>query len=160
MTQRYSYFLAATERNVDNEAMDRLKENGGIVMVTFMPELVSKIDQHQTLETVVDHMIYIGRRIGFDHVGIGSDYDGMFRSVRGLEDTSCYPQLVREMLRRGISTDDIKKILGMNIIRVLREVEDLDVDADETQSVLEDDLPYIWDDSFRKLISQTYVNAS
>ncbi|KAL1599500.1 hypothetical protein SLS60_007303 [Paraconiothyrium brasiliense] len=160
LTQRYSAALAATERNVNDEALDRLKENGGIIMVTFLPELVSKHDDHQTLQTVVDHMLYIGQRIGFDHIGIGSDYDGMFRSVRGLEDTSRYPQLISEMLRRGISRSNIEKIIGMNIIRVLKEVERLGVGTDKTQPVLEDDLPDMWDDSLRKLISQTYPDAS
>jgi membrane dipeptidase len=140
--------------------LNRLKENGGIIMVTFLPELVSKRNDHRTLQTVVDHMLYIGQRIGFDHIGIGSDYDGMFRSVRGLEDASRYPQLVSEMLRRGIPRSKIEKIIGMNIIRVLKEVEGPGVGTDKTQPVLEDDLPYMWDDSLRKLISQTYPDAS
>jgi membrane dipeptidase len=140
--------------------LDRLKENGGIIMVTFLPELVSKHENLQTLHTVVDHMLYIGQRIGFDHIGIGSDYDGMFSSVRGLEDASHYPQLVSEMLRRGMLTSNIEKIIGLNVIRVLKEVERVADGTNKAQPVLEDDLPHMWDESLRKLISQTYPDAS
>ncbi len=59
-----------------------------------------------------------------EHIGIGSDYDGVGDSVPiGLKDVSSYPNLVEGLLRRGYSEADIKKILGMNLLRVWREVE-------------------------------------
>ena len=57
------------------------------------------------------------------HVGIGSDFDGFHGSTKGLEDVSCYPALLAELLRRGYSKDDLKKIAGLNVLRVLREAE-------------------------------------
>ena len=59
-----------------------------------------------------------------EHVGIGSDYDGVGDSLPiGLKDVSSYPTLVEGLLRRGYSEDDVKKILGGNLLRVWREVE-------------------------------------
>ena len=60
---------------------------------------------------------------GIDHVGLGSDFDGVSNVPEGLSDVSQYPGLVAELLRRGHSEDDVRKILGENILRVWEEVE-------------------------------------
>ena len=61
---------------------------------------------------------------GIDHVGLGSDYDGVGDSLPvGLKDVSTYPALVEGMLKRGYSEDDIKKVLSGNVLRVWRTVE-------------------------------------
>jgi membrane dipeptidase len=69
---------------------------------------------------VVDHIEHIIRVAGVDHVGLGSDYDGINRTPRQLEDVSCYPYITQELLNRGHSREDVLKILGGNILRVLR----------------------------------------
>jgi len=62
--------------------------------------------------------------VGVDHVGIGSDFDGVGDSLPvGLKDVSDYPNLIAEFLRRGYSEDDIAKIMGENLLRVWAEVE-------------------------------------
>ena len=61
--------------------------------------------------------------VGIDHVGIGSDFDGIFEGPAGLEDVSTYPNLIEELLERGHSEDDIRKICGENLLRVWSEVE-------------------------------------
>ncbi len=71
------------------------------------------------------HRPHQGRGIGVDHVGIGSDFDGIESVVSGLEDVSTFPQLIRELLRRGYSDEDIRKIAGRNILRVMRRAEDV-----------------------------------
>ena len=76
-----------------------------------------------TLTDVADHIDHLRKVAGIDHVGIGSDFDGFHGSTKGLEDVSCYPALLAELLRRGYSKDDLKKIAGLNILRVLREAE-------------------------------------
>jgi membrane dipeptidase len=76
-----------------------------------------------TLGDIADHVDHIRKVAGIDCVGIGSDFDGFNGSVAGLEDVSKYPDLFAELLRRGYSTDDLKKIAGLNVLRVLREVE-------------------------------------
>ncbi len=69
---------------------------------------------------VADHIDHIRQVAGVDHVGIGSDFDGIDIDAEGLEDVSKYPALTAELLRRGWSDEDIKKILGLNILRVMR----------------------------------------
>jgi membrane dipeptidase len=76
-----------------------------------------------TLSDVADHIDHIRKTIGVDHIGIGSDFDGFTGGVRGLEDVSKYPDLMAELLRRGYSKDDIKKIAGLNVLRALRGAE-------------------------------------
>jgi membrane dipeptidase len=60
---------------------------------------------------------------GIDHIGIGSDFDGIQSTPVGLEDVSKYPALTAELLRRGYSEDDVQKVLGQNVLRVMRDVE-------------------------------------
>jgi membrane dipeptidase len=75
-----------------------------------------------TLSQVADHIDHIRKVAGIDHIGIGSDFDGG-GGVTGLEDVSKYPYLTAELLRRGYSDTDIKKILGWNVLRVMRSAE-------------------------------------
>jgi membrane dipeptidase len=76
-----------------------------------------------TLSQVADHIDHIRKVAGIDHVGLGSDFDGIDSTPVGLEDVSCYPALISELLRRGYSEKDIRKLAGENILRVLRETE-------------------------------------
>ena len=73
--------------------------------------------------TVADHIDHVVKVAGIDHVGIGSDYDGVSVLPEGLEDVSCFPNLTAELLRRGYGEADVKKILGGNVLRVMREAE-------------------------------------
>jgi len=72
---------------------------------------------------VVDHIEHIIKVAGADHVGLGSDYDGINSTPKQLEDVSCYPYITQELLNRGHSKEDIIKILGGNVLRVLRQAE-------------------------------------
>ena len=72
---------------------------------------------------VADHVEHLCRVAGVEHVGIGSDFEGYIGTVRGLEDVSCYPALFEELLRRGRSTDDLRKIAATNLLRVFTDVE-------------------------------------
>jgi membrane dipeptidase len=78
-----------------------------------------------TLEQVADHIDYIRDRIGVEHIGIGGDYDGIPTLPLGLEDVSTYPDLFAELLRRGYSEEDLQKIAGLNMLRVMRDAEDV-----------------------------------
>jgi membrane dipeptidase len=75
-----------------------------------------------SIETVVDHIAHAVEIAGIDHVGIGSDYDGIGRTPQGLEDASCYVNLVERLLARGFAPDDVAKITGLNMQRVFAEV--------------------------------------
>jgi membrane dipeptidase len=76
-----------------------------------------------TVADVADHIDHIRKTAGIDHVGLGGDFDGITSVPEGLEDVSRYPALTAELLRRGYKDADVKKILGLNILRVMREVE-------------------------------------
>jgi membrane dipeptidase len=76
-----------------------------------------------TVSEVADHVDHIRKIAGIDHIGIGSDFDGITQTVQGLSDVSMYPNLLAELLRRGYSDADVTKIMGQNLLRVMREVE-------------------------------------
>jgi membrane dipeptidase len=76
-----------------------------------------------SLAQVADHIDHIKKVAGIDHVGLGGDFDGITTVVVGLEDVSTYPSLIAELLRRGYTDDDIRKITGRNILRVMRGAE-------------------------------------
>ena len=78
-----------------------------------------------TLSDIADHIDHFRKVMGVDHIGIGSDFDGFAGAVKGLEDVSKYPDLLAELLRRGYSEDDVKKIAGLNVLRVLRAAEEV-----------------------------------
>ena len=75
-----------------------------------------------TLEQVADHIDYLRDAVGIDGVGIGSDFDGITMVPVGLEDVSTYPALIAELLRRGYSAEDVGKVAGRNLLRLMREV--------------------------------------
>jgi len=73
-----------------------------------------------TISELVDHIDYIVKLVGDDHVGIGSDYDGVSSLPVGLDDVTTYPKITEELQRRGYSDRSIKKILGGNVLRVMK----------------------------------------
>jgi membrane dipeptidase len=78
-----------------------------------------------SISLVVDHIDHLVKVAGVDHVGIGSDFDGITAWPVGLDDVSCYPRLTEEMLKRGYSETDIHKILGGNVLRAFRKAGDV-----------------------------------
>ena len=78
-----------------------------------------------TLEQVADHIDHIRDQIGVEHIGIGGDYDGIPTLPLGLEDVSTYPDLFAELLKRGYTEEELEKIAGLNMLRVLREAEEV-----------------------------------
>ena len=80
---------------------------------------------YASLDDVLDHFDHVIKLVGVDHVGIGSDYDGVGDSLpTGLKDVSAYPNLAEGLLRRGYSEADIRKILGENLLRVWQAIDD------------------------------------
>jgi membrane dipeptidase len=157
-------FTGDWERNMSDEMIRRLGENGGVIHINFgsafltqeaweaseaMWDAVGEYrEEHDLTEDdeavevfvetyrqenptvladvsdVVDHIDHAVELAGIDHVGIGSDFDGVGPSTpTGLKDVSYYPSLVRHLLERGYSDEDIRKILGENTLRVWTEVE-------------------------------------
>jgi membrane dipeptidase len=99
-----------------------------------MPDVVSqameKWDEENeapksTLEQVADHIDHIRDQIGVDYIGIGGDYDGIPTLPLGLEDVTTYPDLFAELLSRGYTEEELKKIAGLNMLRVMRGAEEV-----------------------------------
>jgi len=120
-------------RNVPDDVLRRLPKNGGIVMVTFVPGFINEKvrtwkrgsgpEPKATLADVVAHIEHIRKVAGIDHIGIGGDFDGIDSTPVGLEDVSAYPALFAELARRGWSDEDLRKLAGENLLRVMRQAE-------------------------------------
>ncbi|WP_088331220.1 dipeptidase [Lacimicrobium sp. SS2-24] len=154
-------FTPGFERNMNDDMIKKLAENGGVIMINFGSSFVSrkarqwndrfntKMDEknlswsdpnaetfskqyrqsnpypYASLELVLDHIDHVRDLVGIEHIGIGSDYDGVGDSLpENLKDVSTYPNLVQGLLDRGYSPEDIRKILSENLLRVWRQVED------------------------------------
>lgn len=136
-----AYSVCNHTRNVPDNVLDMVKLNRGVVMVTFYPAFLTHNGVNASLDSVVEHIIYIGERIGYKHVGIGSDFDGMAEGPKGLEDVSKYPDLIAELQKRGISRLDIMGIMGGNLLSVLKRVEEVAVEMEFAGVLpLEDDV--------------------
>ena len=122
-------------RNVPDHILDKVPSNGGIAMVTFVPEHCTARRADATMEMVIDHLFYIANRIGWDHVGLGSDFDGIASVIPGLEDVKCYPKLLEAILDRGATEEQLAKVVGENILRVWEGVEKVR-DEMKTEGVL------------------------
>ena len=122
--------LNSHPRNVPDDVLKRMKTNGGVVMVNFysryvIPEELAEKDQKApgSIHDVVDHIEHIIKVAGIDHVGLGSDFDGVPRLPTQLEDVSTYPLITQELLNRGHSKGDAHKLMGGNVLRALRGAE-------------------------------------
>ncbi|XP_012944430.1 dipeptidase 1 [Aplysia californica] len=117
-----AYHECPHNRNVRDEVLPLVRDNGGVIMVNFYSDYIN-CSHTASLAQVANHIDYIKNQIGADYVGIGGDYDGVTRLPVGLEDVSTYPDLFAELLRRGWTPGDLEKLAGRNLIRVFKEVE-------------------------------------
>lgn len=116
-----AYSLRAHYRNLTDEQILDIANSGGVVGINFCsPFLVNK--GKAKVKDVVNHIEYIVKLAGIDHVGLGSDFDGIETTVAGLEDVSKFSAITKELLDRGYSENDIKKILGGNFLRIIKSV--------------------------------------
>jgi len=107
-------------RNMTDEMILALAENGGVMGMNFAPSFVHP--EKATLKRVVDHIDHIVDLVGPDHVGLGSDFDGIPSTPAGLEDVTKMPGITRELVEREYGEADIKKILGGNHLRLMKDV--------------------------------------
>jgi|DewCreStandDraft_5_1066085.scaffolds.fasta_scaffold00544_14 membrane dipeptidase len=112
--------LAPHPRNLTDAQLQAIAACGGVVGVNFYPDFLGSGEA--TVEKVLDHITYMARVMGVDHVALGSDFDGISKTPAGLEDVSKVPAITRGLLRRGYTEEEAKKILGENALRVFREV--------------------------------------
>jgi len=106
-------------RNLSDQQLRALAEQGGCLGITFVPQFVDQ--KASSLEKVVRHIQYAVQKMGEDHVGLGSDFDGMDTRVQGLEEARKFPFLAEVLKNKGFSETVIEKIMGTNWLRILRE---------------------------------------
>ncbi len=107
-------------RNLTDEQVRSIASRGGVICVMFGSAFLSG-NMTATVDTVVDHIDHLIETAGIDHVGIGSDFDGT-ATVKGLENSSMMPLLTLALTGRGYSSDDMEKIMGGNLVRVIERV--------------------------------------
>lgn len=122
-------------RNVPDDVLRRLEANGGVVMVTFVPQFLSAeyaawcegpmtgTAPEVTIAEVADHVEHARATAGIRHIGLGGDFDGTDAFPIGLEGVDGYPALLAELARRGWSADELAALAGQNVLRVLRETD-------------------------------------
>jgi membrane dipeptidase len=117
--------LASHPRNLTDKQIEALASKGGVIGVVFCPPFVDDDRENVTLSRVCDHIDHIKKVAGIDHVGLGSDFDGFGvspGSPQVMKDVSEMPKLTEELLRRGYTEEEVKKVLGGNWLRVYKEV--------------------------------------
>ena len=133
-----AFALCPHPRNVNDDVLQLVKDTASVVMVNFSPDFISCLappnetvlpefyPQNNTLHQVARHIRHIGDLIGYEHVGLGSDFDGMGAvAPKGLEDVSQYPALVKELLEMGVKDEDVSGVVGGNVLRVWQEAEEV-----------------------------------
>ncbi|XP_007517836.1 dipeptidase 2 [Erinaceus europaeus] len=131
--------VCENSRNVPDDILQLLKQNGGIIMVSLSMGVL-QCNLLANVSTVADHFDHIRAVIGSKFIGIGGDYDGIHRFPQGLEDVSTYPVLIEELLRRGWSEKELQGVLRGNLLRVFTQVEKVR-DESSGQLPLDDKIP-------------------
>lgn len=149
-----AYAVCPHPRNVPDDILQLVKKRNSLVMVNFAPDFVSCVanssntnglpdfyPNNSTIEHVAKHVMHIGNLIGYDHVGFGSDFDGIPNTPKGLDDVSKFPDLVAELLKQGVGDKDAAKVVGGNILRVWKDVDEIAAQLQgKGEKPLEDDL--------------------
>lgn len=104
-------------RNLSDEAIKKIAQNEGVVQICCYSDFLCS-DKKATIQDLIDHIEHVINLVGYDYVGIGSDFDGG-GGVAGFDGANEFMNLTVELLRRGHDEKDIAKIMGLNILRVL-----------------------------------------
>ena len=108
-------------RNLTDEQIKAIADKGGFVGVNFSPSFLVK-DGKAAIKDVLNHIEHMVEVAGVDHVGLGSDFDGISSTPEGLEDVTKLPKITLKLLERGYSEGEVRKILGGNLLRIIRQV--------------------------------------
>lgn len=109
-------------RNLTDEQIIALAENNGLVNINYWWELLGRPKEEVNVKNLVDHIDYIVKLVGIDYVGLGSDFDGASMPV-DIQTARDIPKITLELLKRNYTEEDIRKILGLNNLRVMAEVQ-------------------------------------
>lgn len=122
--------LCDHKRNLDDEQLDMLAATGGLAQITIVSNFLRPRARASdlTVADIADHVDYAVKRMGVEHVGIGTDFDGG-GGVRGFMNASQAPVLTKELARRGYGRAELEKIWGGNFLRLMRKAEEVAGDA-------------------------------
>jgi membrane dipeptidase len=116
-----AYAVCPVARNLTDEQLEIIASADGVVGINFAPHFLNHQIEEASIHDVVKHIRYITDKIGISHIGLGSDFDGIAMTPKGLEDARKIPDLVI-LLEDDFSKKDIVKIMGGNLERVFRSV--------------------------------------
>ena len=107
--------------------LDEIYETNKSDLIKFNEEREKFMNEHPikggtTIDNIIDHIDHIKNLVGVDYIGLGSDFDGGITPPIDLYDATCYPLLTKKLIERGYKEDEIRKILGLNFLRVFKQV--------------------------------------
>jgi membrane dipeptidase len=111
-------------RNLTDDQLRAVTKNGGVVNVNFYSRFLDpdfRTGTQTPFHVLIDHFDHIAKVAGVDHVGIGSDFDGVSALPEGMEDVTRLPRIAQALLDRGYSEADVQKMLGGNMLRVMEQ---------------------------------------
>ncbi len=116
-------------RNMSDDMLRAVARNGGVVCINFYPRFLAETGEEGSprknevpIGVLIDHIDHAIRVAGIDHVGLGSDFDGITAVPQGMKDVTGMPLITEALLNRGYKPNDVKKVLGGNLLRVIRQV--------------------------------------
>lgn len=109
-------------RNISDEQTRAVADSGGVIGIMFSPGFLGKRYWRCSLDLVIDHIEHCMKVAGEDHVALGSDWDGFITTPEGLEDVTGLPNITQKLFDRGHKKETIKKVLGLNFLRMFKQV--------------------------------------
>lgn len=113
--------ICSHSRNLNDKQIMAIKSNGGVIGINLCPDFLSNSGDAD-LKDIIKHIEYIASLVGFDHIGLGADLDGIDslpKNINGVEDIY---KITNELLKLNYSNEDVEKFLGNNFLRVIKEV--------------------------------------
>lgn len=111
------YKLCNHQRNLKDEQIKALAAKGGMMGMSFVPEFLGA--GNTDIDDLVNHIVHVAGLVGTDILALGSDFDGINQTTKGLEDCTCYPSITGKLLERGFTKNEVRAIMGKNMLRFI-----------------------------------------
>lgn len=111
------YHLRSHPRNLKDDQIQALAQNGGVLGLSFVPDFMGN-----NIDDFIDHVDHVAGLVGTEVIALGSDFDGVDETPVGLEDCRCYPRITAKLRERGYTDQEIRGIMGENMMRLMTKV--------------------------------------